>query len=162
MKPEAPAEGHARHYTGKLKVVMTSPPVPDRSAQYAWSKYMAGIRWMQGEVTVLLTATVDLLALNPSITSYGIYPNEQTGKKSYSCAARTVRVTRKETVANGLKCHWLQNPLCRVCSCACWFPSTAAMLFCSQHFRSLELYAMKLCCWYVMNTLSTEGNEAWN
>lgn len=36
---------------------------------------------MQGEVTVLLTATVDLLALNPSITSYGIYPNEQTGKK---------------------------------------------------------------------------------
>lgn len=76
------------------------------SAQYVGSKYMAGIRWMQDEVTVLLTATVDLLALNPSITSYGIYPNEQTGeKKSYSCAARTVRVTRQETVANGLKCH---------------------------------------------------------
>lgn len=36
---------------------------------------------MQDEVTVLLTATVDLLALNPSITSYGICPNEQTGKK---------------------------------------------------------------------------------
>ena len=31
---------------------------------------------MQDEVIVLLTATVDLLALNPSITSYGIYPNE--------------------------------------------------------------------------------------
>lgn len=61
---------------------------------------------MQDEVTVLLTATVDLLALNPSITSYGIYPNERRGgKKSYSCAARTVRVTRQKTVANGLKCH---------------------------------------------------------
>lgn len=42
---------------------------------------MAGIRWMQDEVTVLLTATADLLALNPSIMSYGIRPNEQTGKK---------------------------------------------------------------------------------
>lgn len=78
------------------------------SAQYAGSKCMAGIRWMQHEVTVLLTATVDLLALNPSITRYGIHPNEQTGKKkkkSYSCAAQTVWVTRQETVANGLKCH---------------------------------------------------------
>lgn len=36
---------------------------------------------MQDEVTVLLTATVDLLALNPSITSYGIYPNERRGGK---------------------------------------------------------------------------------
>lgn len=42
---------------------------------------MAGMRWMQDEVTVLLTATVDLLALNPSITSYGIYPNERRGEK---------------------------------------------------------------------------------
>lgn len=68
---------------------------------------MAGMRWMQDEVTVLLTATVDLLALNPPITSYGIYPNEKRGgkKKSYSCAARTVWVTRQETVANGLKCQ---------------------------------------------------------
>lgn len=66
---------------------------------------MAGMRWLQDEVTVLLTATVDLLALNPSITSYGIYPNERGGWESYSCAARTVRVTRQETVANGLKCH---------------------------------------------------------
>lgn len=49
---------------------------------------MAGIRWMQGEVTVLLTATVDLLALNPSITSYGIYPNERTGKKSHTAVQR--------------------------------------------------------------------------
>lgn len=40
---------------------------------------MAGMRWMQDEVTVLLTATAALLALNPSITSYGIYPNERRG-----------------------------------------------------------------------------------
>lgn len=67
---------------------------------------MAGIHWMRDEVTVLLTATVDLLALNPPITSYGRYPNEQPEKKKpSSCAARTVRVTRQETVANGLKCH---------------------------------------------------------
>lgn len=69
---------------------------------------MAGIRWTRDEVTVLLTATVDLLALNPSITSYGRYPNEQPEKKKKkpsSCAARTVGVTRQETVANGLKCH---------------------------------------------------------
>lgn len=57
------------------------------SAQYVESKYMAGICWMQDEVTVLLTATVDLLALNPSITSYGICPNEQTGKKKKSHTA---------------------------------------------------------------------------
>lgn len=38
-----------------------------------------GIRWTRDEVTVLLTATVDLLALNPSITSYGVHPNEWTG-----------------------------------------------------------------------------------
>lgn len=36
---------------------------------------------MRDEVTVLLTATADLLALNPSITSYGRYPNEQPEKK---------------------------------------------------------------------------------
>lgn len=83
---------------------------------------MAGIRWTRDEVTVLLTATVDLPALNPSITSYGVHPNERTGegkKDPYSCAAPTVWVTRQETVANGLKCHWTQNPLCHVRSCAC-------------------------------------------
>lgn len=39
---------------------------------------------MRDEVTVLLTATADLLALNPSITSYGRYPNEQPEKKKKS------------------------------------------------------------------------------
>lgn len=50
---------------------------------------MAGMRWMQDEVTVLLTATVDLLALNPPITSYGIYPNEKRGgEKSHTAVRR--------------------------------------------------------------------------
>lgn len=51
--------------------------------------------------------------------------------------------------------------LCHVHNCAHWFPSTAATPFCFLHFRSLELYAMKLCHWYV----TTEGsgvNKVWS
>ena len=53
------------------------------------------------EVTVLPAANVDLLTLNPALTSHGIYLTER--KKTYSCATWTVCVTGQETVANGLK-----------------------------------------------------------
>lgn len=84
MKPEAPTEGARSPLHGQAEGRDDIPtcPRPISSCPHNTleaSKWQAC--WMQDEVTVLLTATVDLLALNPSITSYGIHPNERTGKK---------------------------------------------------------------------------------
>lgn len=55
------------------------------------------------EVTVLPVDNVDLLTLNPALTSNRIHLTGR--KKTYSCAAWTVCVTGQEMVANSLKCY---------------------------------------------------------
>lgn len=52
-----------------------------------------------GETTVLPVAKVDLLTLNPALTSHGIH---LTGTKNKQLGNQ-VRVTKQETLANGLK-----------------------------------------------------------
>lgn len=74
--------------------MMTSPPVPNPSTNVhtlCWKpclwQAVKGLSWSalsaysQLEVTVLLAANVDLLTLNPALTSHGIYLTERKKEK---------------------------------------------------------------------------------
>ena len=101
-----------------------------------------------GGVTVLPAADVDSPTLNPALTRHGIYLTEGR-KKTYSCATWTVWVTRQETVANGLKCHWSLNPLCHVRNCCPLIPrySCSAALFPPRQISWASCHeAMPLVC----------------